>query len=215
MTYFCYISDRQVTQLIDQFAPGYDRIDQYAISKTNDGKAKASALPATIADLLSANIEFGKTSSIQYTVDERKSAVERLQFSISHLYENSEVHFLDATSPEPFFTGRYYIFSGRFQPLEPVYDAPSNSVVELMCMDSEITVILSCTLSNFSEGTQSAERFQSHSGNHMFFTRLVPLDFRAIFLLNHYDDQKNILYGSPLFLQLTDDREFGVYGISL
>jgi TIR domain len=187
--YYCYISRSKVDQLLA--ASAEFRVDK--VSQLDRAEQAVDSVCADIDDLTRSDISYGRPDLLQRGAEEKREYALRLRELLRQVgptvrqfrwEPDTEAHSL-------------YRLSESFRVSE-IQD--EHLMASIVARRGDQSLVLHCSLSNFSHTTvyQGKPRFQST--NYGFFTSGIPVLFDSVFLLLSSD--RHAFYGSPIYLKL-------------
>ena len=174
--YFCYISRDKVDQLWD-------------------GESE-SAIPARalleVKNLLSSDISYGRPDVMQRNARSKREYLHKLRRVLA--MHAQDIAIFDVTKLAS--KGMFW-YRGSFR----VVEVDEGALMARVRAELEGgTLLLDCSLSNFSDVPISNNRVHFHSMNYAFFEKRLALEFETVFYSLAGKDQE--CYGSPLYLKL-------------
>lgn len=197
--YFCYVSRNKVDQLYQQLDPQAD----YEITEQTQQQTdlKTEWKIGQILTLFSAGRSYGKSSVLQREAKVKRTYLEKLEQVMRALTQNTPIPHVSDLEVEGHERSPYYHYAGRFRIGEPISALLTDTVVTVSSTIGVRTLLLDCSLRNFSEGPQPDGTFALNSANARFFRQDLELNMTTVFLLLEVAEHRVI--GSPLFFKLS------------
>ena len=197
--YFCYVSRNKVDQLYQQLDPQAD----YEVTEQTQQQTdvKTDWKIGQVLTLFSAGRSYGKSSVLQREAKIKRTYLEKLEHVMRALARDTSIPHMSDLELEGHEPSAYYHYTGRFRISEPALEPLTDAVVTVTSSIGARTLLLDCSLRNFSEGPQPDGTFAINSANARFFRQGLELTMTTVFLL--LAEQEHRVIGSPLFLKLS------------
>jgi hypothetical protein len=197
--YFCYISRNKVDQLYQQLDPQAD----YEVTEQTQQQTdvKTDWKIGQVLTLFSAGRSYGKSSVLQREAKVKRTYLEKLEQVMRALARDASIPDISDLEAKGHVPSPHYHYTGRFRISKPIVEPFTDAVVTLTSPIGARTLLLDCSLRNFSEGPQPDGTFALNSANARFFRQDLELTMTTVFLL--LAEQEHRVIGSPLFLKLS------------
>lgn len=211
LKYYCYISQNKIDDLYMQTA--YGNVEQKEIQKKIDLDISmdTSKDRFSILSLLGTDLNYGANGVIQFNKKEKIQYARKLDEVIRVLEKENQINHLSMNASTFQLNSLYYFITARF------HVADSSNIIEEqgfvdgivkiesdVISESGIKLSLACSMKYFSD-TRLNGKYMIHSGNYHFFKENVKIEFDTVFMLTNFDTEKKTIYGSPLFLAISQD----------
>ena len=205
--YFCYLSQNKIDNMYEALQDVvviYDKRIK-ATEKGINGNLEMSMGIPKIIELIKGGLGFGYKGTMQYEKEVKQTYVDKLK----HILENIDIEdnpLSDLLENEE-LKKRYYMYEGNFRVNDRAIDYSTQKIVtiesNIFTEHAEYILKLDCSMKYFSDVSPDGS-YEIHSSNYGFFMRQMRVRFQTVFFLLSKED--NIIYGSPLYLLLDDDR---------
>lgn len=211
LKYYCYISQSKVDNLYMQTESG--NVEQKEIQKKIDLdiSADTSKDRFSILSFLGTDLSYGANGVIQFNKKEKIQYARKLDVVLRMLEKENQIQHLNLNTSFFPMNFLYYWTNVRF------HVADSSSIIEdhgfvdgIVKIESDIManngikLSLACSMKYFSD-IRSNGKYMIHSGNYHFFKENAGIEFDTVFILTNFDAENKTIYGSPLFLAMTQD----------
>lgn len=212
LKYYCYISQSKIDDLFTQTSVG--NIEEHEVQKKIDidFSAKASNNKFSILSLLGADLGYGASGGLQFNKKEKIQYAKKLDVVLHELEKEEQIQVLSLAEPLSPLDSLYYFFTGRFHVADTTSVIESNQYVDgIIKIESDIVpprglkISLACSMRYFSD-TRTDGKYLIHSGNYHFFKEHAALTLDTVFVVNGFDQLANTIFGSPLFLALSQEK---------
>jgi hypothetical protein len=203
--YFCYLSRNKIDQLYEQLDPdaGSEIIETRRSEREAAAETKVNWGIPHFLSLFQTGGSYGRKGMVQREAKVKHTYWQKLQVVLLALAAKSPIPPLDTLMEdgEPELAGAYCHYQGRFMLDEPVDDPRVDAVVTLRSSVGNRSLLLDCSLRNFSEGPMPDGRFRIDSANERFFKGEFALPMTTVLLVLAASPERVV--GSPLFLKLS------------
>lgn len=211
LKYYCYISQNKIDNLYMQTKSG--NVEKKEIQKKIDLdiSADTSKDRFSILSFLGTDLSYGANGVIQFNKSEKIQYARKLEEILRVLEKENQIQYLNSNVPSFQLNSLYYYTTARFRV------ADSSNVIEdhgfvdgIVKIESDtvsengIKLSFACSMKYFSD-TRSNGKYMIHSGNYYFFKENTKVKFDTVFMLTNFDAEEKIIYGSPLFLAISQD----------
>ena len=197
--YFCYVSRNKIDQLYQQLDPQADyEVTELAEQETD---RRSDWKTGQVLALFSAGRSYGKKSVLQREAKIKRTYLEKLERVMLALAAETPIPPASDLDRWDMDLSAYYHHTGEFRVEQQDFELRIDTVVELISYVGERSLLLDCSLRNFSEGPLPDGSFALNSANHRFFRSGMVLTMTTVFLLLEVGQSRVV--GSPLFLKLS------------
>ncbi|MFI5456283.1 MAG: trypsin-like peptidase domain-containing protein [Isosphaerales bacterium] len=196
-SYFCYVSRQKVDQLHSQI------VDEQPTERfpSNPGAPDEAGLSAGSVGKILEDASYGMRGVVQRERKVKTQYIEKLRRVVTHIAAEGPIPSLESLLSTDKGGRGFFHYRGEFRPVTPLSGpVPSETLVVLKSQAGGRTLLLDCSLRNFSEGNAPDGSFRVHSGNHRFFSGQIGLWLETVAV--YFDATADEIYGSPLFLKL-------------
>lgn len=173
--------------------------------KDINGNLEMSMGIPKIVDLIKGGLGFGYKGTMQYEKEVKQTYVDKLRHILGNI--DIEDNLTNDLIEDEELKKRYYMYEGNFRVNNGAIDYSTQKTVtiesNIYTEHVDYILKLDCSMKYFSDVSPDGS-YEIHSSNYGFFMRQMRVRFQTVFLLLSKED--NIIYGSPLYLLLNDDR---------
>jgi hypothetical protein len=185
LQYFCYLSRNKVDQLYEQIDPesSYEITELREKETTLTADAHADWTILHIVSLFRVGGTYGRKGRIQREAKIKQNYMTKLQAVCLALAKEAPIPAISTATGDESVKSGWFHHCGEFRVVEAVEDPRSDAVVTLSADLGSKSLLLDCSLRNFSEGSLPDGSFALNSANARFFKANVTLTMTTIFLL--------------------------------
>lgn len=213
LKYYCYISQSKVDNLYMQTASGNVEEKETQKKIDLDLSAETAKDRLSILSLLGTDLSYGVNGVIQFNKKEKDQYARKLNKVLHVLEKEKQLQQLDLKSSRLPSNSLFYYITAKFHVSDKssvTEDGPYvDGIVQIESgniSDDGIKLSLACSIKYFSD-TRSDGKYMIHSGNYHFFKKNAEIEFDTVFVFTYFDADKKTIYGSPLFLAISQDYE--------
>ena len=202
LQYFCYLSRNKVDHLYEQLDPesDYEIIELREKQTSIEADAHADWTILHVISLFRLGATYGRKGRIQREAKVKRNYMTKLQAVCIALAKETPIPAITADPSDGTIGSQWFHHSGEFRVTRAVESPKSDSVITLEASLGSRSLLLDCSLRNFSEGSLPDGSFSLNSANARFFSDSLALSMTTIFLL--IESSNDRVVGSPLFLKL-------------
>lgn len=211
LKYYCYISQNKVDNLYMQTSSG--NVEENEIQKkiNLDLSMDTPKDRLSILSLIGAELGYGASGVIQFNKKEKNQYAKKLDKVLSELDKENQIQYLYPDAPVITLNSLYYYTTAKFHVSDYSNVIEEHGYVDgIVKIESEpfaangIKISLACSMKHFSD-TRSNGQYMIHSDNYYFFKEGAKIKFDTVFILVSFDSINKTIYGSPLFLAISQN----------
>lgn len=165
----------------------------------------------SLMSLIGADLSFGANGTLQYNKIEKMQYAKKLKIVLKSLEYAKQVNPLTKESINANFDKLYYSIKTSFHVNDEsnIIQEEGGYVDGIVKLESDDVfesgkrIVLACSMKYFSD-VRANGKYMINSANYFFFKEKVPMEFFTVFVFNGCSADNKQIFGSPLFLIMTE-----------